>query len=174
MPLQKLGFVGVVAVMAVTCDSYGPPSDPADPAWVGNYSLRADTVRYCIENQTPSGRTCDCTAPGHMEGTISLSADSERMPVGEVKLRECPPGAACGAELTRQVIRYQSFPPKTTSADSVHFCAGQCIGLSFNDGGIDFSNAVVEGSTLRGFFRRADGNVRACGADSGPFTATRQ
>ena len=170
MRAKRLGFLGLAAVMAMTCDS-GPLSDPA---WVGQYTLRADTVRYCVEDQTPPGRRCNCTEPGHMEGTLSLSANEERMPTGALTMRECPPGVACGADVTRMVLKYQSYPPRNTSADTVNFCAGQCIGFTPDDDGIDFSSGVVQGNTLRGWFRRADGNVRGCGADGGPFTATRQ
>jgi hypothetical protein len=167
MRLGRPGFLAFVFATVASCES------DEMPAWVGVYTLRADTVRYCVENTTATGRTCDCTAPGHMEGSISLRADASYVPSGEVKLRECPTGAPCLAEVTLPVIEYHSFPPRITSADSVNFCAGKCTAI-FGDGGIDFSVATVQGGNLKGWFRRSDGNVRACGADHGPFTATRR
>jgi hypothetical protein len=165
----RLGVALVIAMIAFACDT----TDPG-PSWVGTYTVLADTVRYCTENLTPAGRTCDCTAPGHLEGTLELLADTEGKPTGELSLRECPPGGPCGSDVTYPVIPHTGPPnPNPPAGDRLSFCAGHCP-FAGDDDGIQFIDALVPANPLTGHFWRADGNVRSCGSDSGPFTATRQ
>ena len=168
MRFERSSAAALVLVMGMSCDGTGLPEQPS---WAGMYTVRADTVRYCTETTTATGRTCDCTAPGHLEGTFNLSADAAGKPTGEVHLRECPPGATCGALVAYEVVEYQTSNPNPPSGLS--FCAGHC-GFAGNDGGIRFSGAPIPANPLQGFFGRNDGNVRGCGSDSGPFTATKQ
>jgi hypothetical protein len=174
MTHERLTVAAVVAALTFGCDTDGPIIEPPLPSWTGEYTVRADTVRYCTENQTPTGRTCDCSAPGHLEGTLSLSAHKNDEPIGEIKLRECPPGAACGAEVTYPIVAFNGVPnPNPPPGPRLSFCAGKCP-FAGGDGGIHFIDAAIPANPLSGHFWRADGNVRGCGSDSGPFTATKR
>jgi hypothetical protein len=164
-----------VAVVGLSCGLFDESDSP--PSWVGLYTIRADTARKCVEEFLPeTGRRCICGEPGHYEGTLTLAAGPSGIPTGELAVRECNPSSNpnCGSVMSFPVLEYASFPPKTSSTDTLHFCAGSCIGITQDNGGWDFSNIPIPNNTLSGRFRRADGNVRACGADGGPFTAVRQ
>jgi hypothetical protein len=166
MKLGRLNIAALAVALSASCDTFGKD----EPSWVGVYTLRADTVRYCTETTTASGRTCDCTAPGHLEGTLSLSADDDEKPTGQLHLQECPPGAACGTLTSYPIVAYVTSNPNPPAGLS--FCAGRC---PFADnGGMQFAGAAIPANPLTGFFSRADGNVRGCGADAGVFTATRR
>ena len=174
MQLGRLGLGASVAAIAFACDTSAVIIEPPleQPSWAGAYSLIADTVRYCTESATPTGYVCNCTSTGRLEGTLSLAADATGKPTGEVKLRECPSGGACGAEATYAVVPYTTDNPTPPATDRLHFCAGKCPWAG-NDGGIRFINAIPA-NPLIGSFSRFDGSVRGCGIDSGPFVATRQ
>jgi hypothetical protein len=109
-----------------------------------------------------------------LEGTLTLSADTDRKPTGVAQLRECPPGTACGAEVSYPIIAFNGVPnPYPPPGERLSFCAGKCPYTGY-DSGIHFIDASIPANPLTGHFWRADGNVRACGSDSGPFTATKQ
>lgn len=146
------------------------------PAWVGTYSLIADSSSYCEEVQDPNGRRCVCGPSGYYEGTLSLVADDTGAVGGALVIQECRPGnnPECGNSTSYGVGPFTGpFPPPGVELPPawIRFCANGC--LYGSNGGWNFM-VPSQGSNLVGRYSRGDGNIRGCGSDYGPFTAVRQ
>lgn len=173
--MKRVWFLASV-VAALSCDDLPKePGGASNQSWSGVYTVRAETARVCVETTTPTGRTCDCSETGHLEGALTLAAATDGKPTGDVTLRECFPGRtpACGADVSYAVVPFTGPPnPNPPPGERLSFCARKCP-FAGNDGGIHFIDAAIASNSLTGHFWRADGNVRGCGSDSGPFTAIR-
>ena len=149
---------------------------PDLPAWAGTYALLADSSSNCQEEQDPSGRRCVCGISGYYEGTLSLTADDTGGVAGTLTVKECRPDGnpVCGMSTSYTVGPFAgpSPPPGIEIPPAwIRFCADGC---PYSGNGAWSFGVPSEGTNLVGHYSRADGNVRGCGNDHGPFIAVRK
>jgi len=169
--LRNLAVLIAIGVMPSCSDNTSQAAAP----WVGTYALFADSAQTCTETQLPAGRQCDCQPPGHYEGTLTLTNDTAGVAAGTLEVSECRPGQACAAPVEFMIRPYIVPPPPpgtTLPTYWLAFCAG--VGCPYGGNGGWAFRIPVEATPLAGHYARDDGNVRGCGADFGPFVATRQ
>ena len=170
-----LAVVHAITTGASCADPTPLTQQTQPPAWVGSYALVADSAVTCTETTTASGRTCDCQPPGHYEGTLTLASDSVGVAVGTLTVSTCLPGQSCMTPAEFPIRPYIVPPPPpgtTVPSYWLAFCAG--VGCPYGGNGGWAFRIPAEGASLVGHYVRDDGNVRGCGADLGPFVATRQ
>jgi hypothetical protein len=175
--MNRFARIVIASGTLVACSENGPANNRQPPEWIGTYAVLADSSAHCHEEISPAGRSCICDTYGHYEGTLSLDVDVDGEPTGSLTVRECLPGRTPSCDdqaATFAVMKYQAPPPPpgtTLPTSWLRFCADGCPFAGNNAWAFWVPSS---GSNLIGRFSRSDGNVRACGADLGPFTATRQ
>ncbi|MGH7555172.1 MAG: hypothetical protein ACREMQ_19390, partial [Longimicrobiales bacterium] len=88
--MNRWTWTAVAALALVSCDGRKVPSAVdtralisgflPKPPWAGTYTIRADTVRNCVEGFQYH---CTCSTPGYLTGLLTL-AGTDSNPSGQL------------------------------------------------------------------------------------------